>query len=154
MLRHDLELAKVEDRIEDAINYAKALEAAGNPSAGQRQAARVRADTELQKRKAAFINKVRARAGMAPEESEEQRPVDLVAALSAPAPKRVDTVLLRGDLFLPLDVEGTVWHIDGDVLKMELAKDGMQGFEWPNLFKTDEFRHKKVKPFEMLGGPP
>ena len=31
VLRHDFELAKVEDRIEDAINLEKALEAIGAP---------------------------------------------------------------------------------------------------------------------------
>ena len=152
VLRHDLELAKVEDRIEDAINYDKALEAAGAPKPGSAAMEKMYKDTELQKRKEAFVAKVRAQAGLPAQVAEP--PKDLMSIITAPEPKRVDTVLLRGDLFMPLDVEGTVWHIEGNWLKMELTKDGMAGFEWPNLFKTDEFRHKKVKPYEMIGGPP
>lgn len=152
VVRHDLELAKLEDRIDDAICLDSALEAAGAPKPGSAAMEKMYKDTELQLRKEAFVAKVRAQAGLAP--AVVEKPKDLIAMLTTPEPKRVDTVLLRGDLFMPLDVEGTVWHIDGNYLKMELTKDGMAGFEWPNLFKTDEFRHKKVKPYEMLGGPP
>ncbi|KAH8098324.1 ATPase [Aureococcus anophagefferens] len=130
VLRHDLELAKVEDRLEDAINFDKALEAAGAPKPGSAAMEKMYKDTELQKRKEAFVAKVRAQAGLPAEVAEQ--PKDLISILTAPEPKRVDTVLLRGDLFMPLDVEGTVWHIEGQWLKMELTKDGMAGFEWPN----------------------
>ena len=103
VLRHDLELALVEDRIEDAINFSKALEAAGAPKAGAAHMARFYKDEELASRQKAFVDRVRSQAGLSPEADEPKKPdlMDLIKN-SQDAPKRVDTVLLRGDLFMPL----------------------------------------------------
>ena len=90
-------------------------------------------------------------------------PVGAAAAArsTAPEPKKLDTVLLRGDLYGEVENQGTVWHLDDGVLKIELTKvsattgtPGQGGFEWPSLFKTDKFRENKVRPQRMIGGAP
>ena len=80
---------------------------------------------------------------------------------NAPEPKKLDTVLLRGDLYGEIDNQAMVWHLDDGCLKIELTKvsattgtPGQGGYEWPSLFKTDKFRENKVRPQKMIGGAP
>ncbi|KAH8049263.1 ATPase [Aureococcus anophagefferens] len=148
VLRHDLRLAKVEDR----AGRDQLRQGAG----GRRRASpglppwRRCTDTELQKRKEAFVAKVRAQAGLPRWSRSSPRTSSPSSRRRSPSASTRSSSAATSSC---PDVEGTVWHIEGQWLKMELTKDGMAGFEWPN-FKTDEFRHKKVKPYEMIGGPP
>ena len=158
-LRDDLKLAAAEDRLEDAVNFLTALNASGSGSGtGSDAAAATRAAYVPTRGKSLGANSFGHAARRDAAAFASSAPKKLV---TAPEPKKLDTILLRGDLYGEIDNQGTVWHLDDGVLKIELTKisattgtPGQGGFEWPSLFKTDKFRENKVRPQKMIGGAP
>ncbi|KAK7240405.1 ABC transporter [Aureococcus anophagefferens] len=156
-LRDDLKLAAAEDRLEDALNFLTALNASGSGT-GQSSDAAAAAAAAPRRGKALGANSFGHAARRDASRVASSAPRKLV---TAPEPKKLDTVLLRGDLYGEIENQGTVWHLDDGVLKIEMTKisattgtPGQGGFEWPSLFKTDKFRENKVRPQKMIGGAP
>ncbi|KAH8096263.1 ATPase [Aureococcus anophagefferens] len=156
-LRDDLKLAAAEDRLEDALNFLTALNASGSGT-GQSSDAAAAAAAAPRRGKALGANSFGHAARRDASRVASSAPLKLV---TAPEPKKLDTVLLRGDLYGEIENQGTVWHLDDGVLKIEMTKisattgtPGQGGFEWPSLFKTDKFRENKVRPQKMIGGAP